>query len=780
MFKQKMLSHPSIVVMFLLCMFCLPAMAGSDAGWISMNKGRMDEEIRSMVWVDGVLYVAGPFSNIAGMKSRGIAQWDGSAWSPLGKGVDGDVNAIVADNNGNIYVGGLFSNAGGKPALNVAKWDGSKWSPLGKGIAGQVNAMIIDKEGLLYAGGLFTATGKGVEAQSVACWNGTEWEGVGISDYLETASGVFALALDSAGCLYAGGYDFSPTCSICYYGIVLKREEYGWRYFYSKAGTTSGIRYAVESIQIDRTGTVYISGGSLCCLDPSDPEWLIIKEGWNHRVVAVDSSGNVYMQEMNEEYGTGRLIKWNQDDSSVVGSARGRILCATFDSEGAMYLGGAFGKMKDIYTQNLIRLNGEEATAVFPSGIDSVVNWVECNNKGDVYICGVFSPINIYSDEKHFKKLDGDSWITLPDIPSERPSSEIVDSRGNIYMVDDYEDIIQWNGTGWKPFADIFSRNFIRRLAIDADDNIYIGGGFDSVGIAGASTKIPAANVARWDGTEWQSIGDGLDSYVWTIAAGPVGTLYAIAYSHADSINHIIRWDGTSWSEIGTVHNVNATEAFNLTADRKGNVYVCGPYDSIGGIKCNCAMWNGESWTALNKQSRVVYYDQITDTSGNLYVTGQFDSIGGCAAHNIARWNGYEWEALGSGIAIDNIYPFVDLAFDEKTKLLYVNRSPEKEFSPYLSGYDFIAGSSANLRPPVVRTQIHNPVTWRMRNSRIMFSGIADTDCISVYNVSGRLLKTSIGANVLNLGCMASQALIVRVKSGIRGAIIASGVAVKR
>ncbi|NLW32098.1 MAG: hypothetical protein GXY77_11655 [Fibrobacter sp.] len=109
------------------------------------------------------------------------------------------------------------------------------------------------------------------------------WFGM-VTTYLETASGVFALALDSAGCLYAGGYDFSPTCSICYYGIVLKREEYGWRYFYSKAGTTSGIRYAVESIQIDHTGTVYISGESLCCLDPSDPEWLIIKEGVSSRL----------------------------------------------------------------------------------------------------------------------------------------------------------------------------------------------------------------------------------------------------------------------------------------------------------------------------------------------------------------------------------------------------------------------------------------------------------------------------------------------------------------
>lgn len=780
LFCQRVLSLPLIFALFLLCMLHLPLIAGSDAGWVSMNRGRMDEEIRSMVWVDGVLYVAGPFSHIAGIKSRGIAKWDGSAWSTLGEGVDGDVNSIVADSNGNIYVGGLFSNAGGKPALNVAKWDGSEWSALGKGIAGQVNAVIIDKDGLLYAGGFFTTTGNGVGAQSVACWKGTEWESVGIEDYLETASGVFALAVDSAGCLYATGYDFSPTCSICYYGIVLKREEYDWRYFYSKAGPTSGIRYAVESIQIDRAGTVYISGGSLCCRGSVDTEWLTIKDGWNHRVIAVGDSGDVYMQEMNEEYGTGRLIKWNPDDSSVVGSSRGRILCATFDPEGAMYLGGAFGKMKDIYTQNLVRLDGEEATAIFPTGIDSTVYWVMCNNEGNVYIGGVFSPVNVYSDEKHFRKLDGDSWVMLPDIPAERPSSEIVDSRGNVYMVDDYEDIIRWDGTEWKPFADVFSLNYIRRMAIDADDNIYIGGGFDSVGVAGASTKIPVANVARWNGTEWRSIGDGLDSYIWTIATGPVGTVYAMAYSRADSIDRIIKWDGTSWSEIGTVHNVDATAAFNLTADCKGNVYVCGPYDSIGGISCSCAMWNGSSWTALNKRLRVTYCGQITDTAGNLYVTGEFDSIGEYAAHNIARWNGQKWEALGSGIIYDIYHPYVGLAFDEKVKRLYVTRSPEKEFSPYLSAYDFIAGNSAGFRPHGVRTKIRNPVSWRVRNSRIVFSGVKATDCISVYNVSGRLLKTSIGAGAMDLANMAPQALVVRVRSGADGAVIASGIAVKR
>lgn len=36
--------------------------------------------------------------------------------------------------------------------------------------------------------------------------------------------------------------------------------------------------------------------------------------------------------------------------------------------------------------------------------------------------------------------------------------------------------------------------------------------------------------------------------------------------------------------------------------------------------------------------------------SGYLYATGLFDSAGGVKAHNIARWNGNVWSALGSGI----------------------------------------------------------------------------------------------------------------------------------
>jgi hypothetical protein len=766
--KYKISTVSLVIMVLLLYLLTSPVAAGSDAGWVTMNPGRMDGEIKSQIWVKGVLYVAGPFNHIAGIEAHCIARWDGVAWSSLGDGVDGTINSIVADKNGIIYAGGLFKSAGGKPALNVAKWDGKNWSALGKGIADEVHAMIFDKEGLLYAGGVFTRTGNNEQAKNVACWNGTEWAGVGTSDYISTASGVFALAVDSANCIYAAGYDFSETCSICYYGMVLKRVNGSWLHIYSKPAPTTGVMYAVKSIQIDRNGTVFISGGALCSLSPGDTKWSVLYDGWDHRVLAVDDSNNVYMQQMNEKQESGKLIKWNIRESSIIGNSFGAIYCASFDSNGTMYVGGSFRNIDSLYTQNLARLDKRQWFTIFPSGFDSLVFWVGCNN-GVLYASGDFGPIDTYSKFENLKKWDGNSWVGLPAVPAEYSSSETVDSRGNIYIVKDYEDIFKWDGTEWKLFADVFSLNFVRKLVIDAEDNIYICGGIDSIGVAGASTKIPVSNVARWNGNEWHSIGNELNSYVLSIAAGPVGTVYALAYSNTDSVDHIVKWDGTAWHSIGTVHSIN-TGPPHLSADRNGNAYICGDYDSIGGISCSCAMWNGSSWRALNKRLRVTYKGQISDNSGNLYVAGEFDSIGDCAAHNIARWNGHEWESLGSGIVKDIYHPYVFMAFDEKINRLYVNQSPEAKYSPYLAAYDFAAGSSINPKPTVLKSS--NTISWRVRNSCLVFSGVTVTDRISLYTAAGKLLKTSNGESTIDLKGITSQLLIIRVRSAKNSAVL--------
>jgi hypothetical protein len=40
----------------------------------------------------------------------------------------------------------------------------------------------------------------------------------------------------------------------------------------------------------------------------------------------------------------------------------------------------------------------------------------------------------------------------------------------------------------------------------------------------------------------------------------------------------------------------------------------------------------------------------VTDASGNLYIGGDFTTAGNVTANHVARWNGTNWSALGSGM----------------------------------------------------------------------------------------------------------------------------------
>lgn len=86
-------------------------------------------------------------------------------------------------------------------------------------------------------------------------------------------------------------------------------------------------------------------------------------------------------------------------------------------------------------------------------------------------------------------------------------------------------------------------------------------------------------------------------------------------------------------------------------------LYVGGSFVRAGGKTVNrVAKWNGEQWSALGSgmSSSVQALAVWDDRSGNgpaLYAGGSFTSAGGIGANRIAKWNGSEWSPLGSGVA---------------------------------------------------------------------------------------------------------------------------------
>ena len=67
------------------------------------------------------LIAGGRFTTVGSDTVNNVAAWDGSAWWPLAKGINGGLNCVAVW-QGDLYVGGNFDEAGGVAANNIARW----------------------------------------------------------------------------------------------------------------------------------------------------------------------------------------------------------------------------------------------------------------------------------------------------------------------------------------------------------------------------------------------------------------------------------------------------------------------------------------------------------------------------------------------------------------------------------------------------------------------------------------------------------------------------------
>jgi trimeric autotransporter adhesin len=181
------------------------------------------------------LYAGGEFAVTDPAPGNHIAQWDGTAWSPLGSGMDDDVNALVGFDDGSgpaLYAGGAFDVAGGQPIRGFARWDGAGWSAVGTGaFTGEINGLAVFDDGngpALYVAGGFSSVG-GVAAKNIARWDGTGWSELGAGT-LGTVSALTVFDDGGGPALVAGGY-FVKAGTVQTKGGVAKWDGSTWSAF---------------------------------------------------------------------------------------------------------------------------------------------------------------------------------------------------------------------------------------------------------------------------------------------------------------------------------------------------------------------------------------------------------------------------------------------------------------------------------------------------------------------------------------------------------------------
>jgi hypothetical protein len=125
---------------------------------------------------NGDLVVGGNITPGAGIPGNGILRWDGTQWLAMGNPAYlasvGTVLAMARLPNGDLVAGGLFDHIGGVPCSNIARWNGTAWQPLGTGVQSGVTQMAASAAGEVLVDGDFGAGSR------FGRWDGTSWQPV--------------------------------------------------------------------------------------------------------------------------------------------------------------------------------------------------------------------------------------------------------------------------------------------------------------------------------------------------------------------------------------------------------------------------------------------------------------------------------------------------------------------------------------------------------------------------------------------------------------------------
>jgi hypothetical protein len=304
------------------------------------------------------------------------------------------------------------------------------------------------------------------------------------------------------------------------------------------------------------------------------------------------------------------------------------------------------------------------STGDFP-GTDGQVTAMVIDGSGNLYIGGNFTAVGD-TIANFVAKWNGSSWSALGSgVNGPQPYNVEVNAlavSGATLYVGGYfttaggiaaTNIAQWNGSSWLPLG-LGMNGYVSALVVSSGI-LYAGGGFTTAG--GNTVNC----VAQWDGSRWSALGAGMRGtfpYVGALALSG-GTLYAGGYftnAGGAAASSIAEWNGTNWSALGLGLSAPFGEGYVYSLAVSGTtLYAGGSFTGAGGnAATNVAEWNGNNWLALglglNAPFGLGSVYSLAVSGAELYAGGLFSMAGGNTATDIAKWNGTNWSALGSGM----------------------------------------------------------------------------------------------------------------------------------
>jgi len=364
------------------------------------------------------------------------------------------------------------------------------------------------------------------------------------------------------------------------------------------------------------------------------------------------------------------------------------------------YVGGQFDQAGTTQANNIAAWDGSNWNSL-SSGLTggfvpyvqsiSVLNNIDCTGNS-LYVGGRFSTAGgVPCNNVAF--YDGTNWSPVGTALNNGVNNIVFDVEytylnfsANLYVAGAFNQaggiqasrLAVWDGNNWSALGNL-TTGFVLDIERSRQDGLMMGGEYDQIG------GISANNVVLYDGSSWSSLGIGVEN-------GTNGRVNAVHENYEDfqtkyfggtfgaagtsTASQIAFWEetqsGSSWNNMSSGNGLGVNvEIKEFAHDSQGNLYAVGNINNAGGVTAhNIAQWDGTQWNALSDDEfDFDINDIVIDSNDNIYISGNFTRINGVVYNRIAKWDGTSWLTLNNGTFSGQIY---DIAVDINDNLIAV------------------------------------------------------------------------------------------------------------
>ena len=303
---------------------------------------------------------------------------------------------------------------------------------------------------------------------------------------------------------------------------------------------------------------------------------------------------------------------------------------------GNLIAGGTFFGVQGNPSTSLASWDGASWTLLGPNFGGSVHAMTIWN--GHLVVGGGFPHVN-GDTLRYVAEWDGGKWIPLGS-GLNRSVTALAVYNGDLVAGGEFDSaggvpvnfIARWDGTSWHPVGEGF--NSIPWALCVYEGELVAGGSFDH------ADGALAPGIASWNGFAWTSLGTGMGGGA---GGNPYGTVYALGV-HGDSLiagggftlaggvpaNHVAKWFGSQWDSLGNGVGDFSYEYVRAVGEYADTLVVGGTFPG------SVMRWTGSAWMPMSSLDGFV--NAFAEHDGYLVAGGYFPKGPGQPANGIARW----------------------------------------------------------------------------------------------------------------------------------------------